>query len=180
MDRMSSAPESLAAPAVRSAEERRRAERFAAEHGLDYVDLIQSRIDTDLFHSIPFDLMLRYGFVPIERLPGRLAVALKDPLDVARIDELELQLGSPLEVRVADPAAIDEILQKSESTQRVLDEATEEFRIQLVQEDEQGEEVLSLDRITTDASPIIKLVDSTILNAIQRRASGPRPPAGSC
>ncbi|HSM14041.1 MAG TPA: GspE/PulE family protein [Thermoanaerobaculia bacterium] len=168
---MSSAPESLAAPAVRSAEERRRAERFAAEHGLDYVDLIQSRIDTDLFHSIPFDLMLRYGFVPIERLPGRLAVALKDPLDVARIDELELQLGSPLEVRVADPAAIDEILQKSESTQRVLDEATEEFRIQLVQEDEQGEEVLSLDRITTDASPIIKLVDSTILNAIQRRAS---------
>jgi len=171
MDRLTSPPEDLAAPGALAAEQRRHAEQFAADHGLEFIDLVHARIDTDLFHSISFDLMLRYGFVPLERLPGRLAVTLKDPLDVARIDELELQLGSPLEIRVADPAAIDEILQKSESTQRVLDQATEEFRIQLVQEDEQGEEVLSLDRITTDSSPIIKLVDSTILNAIQRRAS---------
>jgi type IV pilus assembly protein PilB len=154
-----------------AAAERAAAEAFAATHGLDFVDLASARLDTDLFHSIPFDLMLRYGFVPIERLPGRLVVALKDPTDVAGIDELELLLGSPLEIRVAAASAVDEILQKSESTQRVLDQATEDFRIQLVQEDEQGDEVLSLDRITADASPIIKLVDSTLLNAIQRRAS---------
>ena len=171
MDGVTHPPEALAAPTVRRAAERERAEALARDHGLAFVDLAHARIDTDLFHSIPFDLMLRYAFVPLERLPGRLAVALKDPTDVARVDELELLLGSPLEIRVAAPAAVDEILQKSESTQRVLDEATEEFRIQLVQEDEQGEEVLSLDKITADASPIIKLVDSTILNAIQRRAS---------
>jgi type IV pilus assembly protein PilB len=157
--------------ARQAAAERAAAEAFAATHGLEFVDLASTRLDTDLFHSIPFDLMLRYGFVPIERLPGRLAVALKDPTDVAGIDELELLLGSPLEIRVAAASAVDEILQKSESTQRVLDQATEDFRIQLVQEDEQGDEVLSLDRITADASPIIKLVDSTLLNAIQRRAS---------
>ncbi len=154
-----------------AAAERTAAEAFARGHGLEFVDLASTRLDTDLFHSIPFDLMLRYGFVPIERLPGRLVVALKNPTDVAGIDELELLLGSPLEIRVAAASAVDEILQKSESTQRVLDQATEDFRIQLVQEDEQGEEVLSLDRITADASPIIKLVDSTLLNAIQRRAS---------
>ncbi|MBP1643619.1 MAG: epsE 2 [Acidobacteria bacterium] len=171
MDSVTNPAEALAAPTVRRAAERDRAQGFAREHGLEFIDLAHARIDTDLFHSIPFDLMLRYGFVPLERLPGRLAVALKEPTDVARVDELELLLGSPLEIRVAEPAALDEILQKSESTQRVLDEATEEFRIQLVQEDDQGEEVLSLDRITADASPIIKLVDSTILNAIQRRAS---------
>jgi type IV pilus assembly protein PilB len=171
MERLTRPSAELAAPASRLAAERERAEAFARDHGLDFVDLGHARIDTDLFHSTPFDLMLRYGFVPLERLQGRIAVALKDPTDVARIDELELLLGSPLEIRVASAAAIDEILQKSESTQRVLDEATEEFRIQLVQEDDQGEEVLSLDRITADASPIIKLVDSTILNAIQRRAS---------
>jgi len=171
VDGVTHPPEALAAPTVRRAAERERAEALARDHGLAFVDLAHARIDTDLFHSIPFDLMLRYAFVPLERLPGRLAVALKDPTDVARVDELELLLGSPLEIRVAAPAAVDEILQKSESTQRVLDEATEEFRIQLVQEDEQGEEVLSLDKITADASPIIKLVDSTILNAIQRRAS---------
>jgi type II secretory ATPase GspE/PulE/Tfp pilus assembly ATPase PilB-like protein len=171
MERLTRPDNALAAPASRLAAEQERAQTFARDHGLEFVDLGHARIDTDLFHSTPFDLMLRYGFVPLERLQGRLAVALKDPTDVARIDELELLLGSPLEIRVASAPAIDEILQKSESTQRVLDEATEEFRIQLVQEDEQGEEVLSLDRITADASPIIKLVDSTILNAIQRRAS---------
>jgi len=171
MDRMTPTADGLAAASARVGAERARAEQFAREHGLEFVDLARARIDTDLFHSIPFDLMLRYGFVPLERLEGRLAAALKEPSDVARLDELELLLGTPLEVRVAVPAEIDEILQKSETTQRVLDQATEDFRIQLVQEDEQGEEVLSLDRITADASPIIKLVDSTILNAIQRRAS---------
>jgi type IV pilus assembly protein PilB len=153
------------------AEGRERARELAHRHGLGYVELGDIRIDPDLFHSIPFDLMLRYSVVPLERRGSRLVVAMKDPTDVAKIDELELQLGLPLEIRVAAPDAIDEILQKSESTQRVLDQATEEFRIQLVQEDERGEEVLSLDRITADGSPIIKLVDSTILNAIQRRAS---------
>ncbi|HEU5162351.1 MAG TPA: GspE/PulE family protein, partial [Thermoanaerobaculia bacterium] len=77
----------------------------------------------------------------------------------------------PVEVRVGTAGAIEEILQKSESSQRVLDEATEDFRLQLVQEDDEGEEVLSIDRISADTSPIIKLVDSTIFNAIQRRAS---------
>jgi len=158
-------------PARRAAEARQRAIELAERHGLTFADLENARIDADLFHSIPFDLMLRYGFVPLERAKGRLVIAMKDPTEVAKIDELELQLGSPLEIRVASPPALDLILEKSESTQRVLDEATEEFRIQLVQEDDSGEEVLSLDRITADASPIIKLVDSTILNAIQRRAS---------
>jgi type IV pilus assembly protein PilB len=157
--------------ATRAAEEQALARELARRHGLVFVELGELHLEADLFHSIPFDLMLRYGFVPIERAKGRLIIAMKDPTDVVRIDELELQLGTALEIRVAAPQLIDEILQKSESTQRVLDQATEEFRIQLVQEDERGEEVLSLDRITADASPIIKLVDSTVLNAIQRRAS---------
>jgi hypothetical protein len=134
--------------ATRVAEEQAQARELALRHGLLFVELGDLHLEADLFHSIPFDLMLRYGFVPIERAKGRLVIAMKDPTDVVRIDELELQLGTALEIRVAAPQLIDEILQKSESTQRVLDQATEEFRIQLVQEDERGEEVLSLDRIT--------------------------------
>jgi len=164
-------PELLEGGVLRSADERARARALAERHGLEFVDLDRFRIDSDLFHSIPFELMLRYGFLPQEQLPGRIAVVLKDPTDVGKIDELELLLGQPLELRVGVAAAIDEILQKSESTQRVLEEATEDFRIQLVQDNEEGEEVLSIDRITADSSPVIKLVDSTVFNAIQRRAS---------
>ncbi len=159
------------ASALRSADERRAAEELAGRHGLEFVDLEHFRIDNDLFHTIPFELMLRYGFIPQAQLAGRIALVMKDPKDVGRLDELELLLGQPVEVRVGVPSAIEEILQKSESTQRVLEEATEDFRIQLVQEDDQGEEILSIDSITADSSPVIKLVDSTVFNAIQRRAS---------
>ena len=156
----------------RVAAERREAEAFAARYGLEFVDLGRFRIDNDLFRRIPFDLMLRYGFVPEAQLDGRLAVVMADPSDVVKNDEMEMLLGQPVEVKVGVRSTIDEILQKSESAQRVLDEASEDFRIQLVQEDEDGEEILSIDRITTDtSSPIIKLVDSTMFNAIQRRAS---------
>ncbi len=157
--------------AVAGASELRDARELADTHGLDFVDMADFRIDNDLFRSIPFDLMLRYDFVPQEQLQGRLAVVMADPTDVTRLDELEFLLGQPVEVRVGVRSAIAEILQRSESAQRVLDEATEDFRLQLVGEDEEGEEVLSIDRITSDASPIIRLVDSTIFNAIQRRAS---------
>ena len=53
----------------------------------------------------------------------------------------------------------------------MLDEATEEFQIQVLKEDETGEDNLTVERLTSDISPIIRLVDSTIFTAIQRRAS---------
>jgi type IV pilus assembly protein PilB len=156
---------------ARLAQERLEAETFAARYGLEFVDVTHFRIDNDLFRRVPFELMLRYGFIPEAQLDGRISVVMADPSDVVKIDEMELLLGQPVEVKVGVRSAIEEILQKSESAQRVLDEASEDFRIQLVQEDEEGEEILSIDRITADTSPIIKLVDSTMFNAIQRRAS---------
>ncbi len=157
--------------AARRASERREAQDIAERYGLDLVDMRHFRIDNDLFRSIPFDLMLRYGFIPQAQLQGYLAIVMADPRDVTKLDELELLLGQPVEVKVGVRSAVEEILQKSESAQRVLEEATEDFRIQLVQEDAEGDAVLSIDRISADTSPIIKLVDSTIFNAIQRRAS---------
>src|SRR5437764_5505630 len=157
--------------AVRTGEAAR-AQRQASEYGFDYVDLEHFQVDHDLFRNIPLDLMIRYQFLPEKRENGHIAVVVGDPTDVLKLDELELLLGAPLKVKVASPAAIRDKLQKSESTQRVLDEATEGFRMQLVGEDEEGEETLTIDSITQqESSPIIKLVDSIVFNAIQRRAS---------
>jgi len=156
---------------ARMAEERREAIEMAQRFGMEFVDAHQVRIDNELLRRIPFDLMLRYEFIPEAQLPGRISVVMADPSDVVKLDELELLLGQPVEAKVGVASALQEILQKSESAQRVLDEASEDFRLQLVQEDEDGGEVLSIDRINADTSPIIKLVDSTLFNAIQRRAS---------
>src|SRR5262249_972863 len=99
------------------------AERLAERLGLEYVDLAHFPIDPDLFPSIPVDLMFRYNFVPRHRTETGLQVVVADPTDVLMIDELELLLGTSIEVCVGTPTAIQEILKKSESSQRVLEEA---------------------------------------------------------
>ena len=144
---------------------------LAERLGLPYVDLLSFRVDADLFRSIPVEWMLRYNFVPESRTERVLTIICADPADVVRLDELEMLVGLPLRLKVGSRAAIADILQKSESSQRVLDEATEDFRMQLVSEDDDGEETLTIGSISQDASPIIKLVDSVVFNAIQRRAS---------
>ncbi len=151
--------------------EEAQARQLAEEFGMEFVDVRNFRIQNDLFRRVPFDLMLRYTFIPQEQLVGRMMVVMADPTDVRRLDELELLLGQPVEVKIGAKSAIEEILTKSESAQRVLDEATEDFRLQIVQGEGDDAEVLSIDSITQDQSPIIKLVDSTLFNAIQRRAS---------
>src|SRR4026209_1674984 len=150
------------------------ARRLAERYRLEFVDMDTFRIDQDLFRSIPADLMLRYGFVPYRREgpDGRLLkIVVSDPRDLPMIDELGVLLATPITVTVGARSAIESILKKSENSQRVLDNATAGFQIQLLKEDDNGDENLSVERLTSDISPVIKLVDSTIFTAIQRRAS---------
>jgi type IV pilus assembly protein PilB len=147
------------------------ARRLAERYRLEFVDMAQFRIDSELFRSIPADLMLRYGFVPWRREGRALVIVVSDPTDLPMIDELSALLGTPLKVTVGAGAAIQAILKKSESSQRVLEQATEGFEIQLLKEDEAGDDSLTVERLTSDISPVIRLVDSTIFRALQSRAS---------
>src|SRR5947199_10039686 len=161
-------------PAVTDAEQRAELEQerqLAERYRLEFVDMDTFRIDQDLFRSIPADLMLRYGFVPHRRVGKTLEIVVSDPTDLPMIDELGVLLSTPIKVAVGPKSAIESILKKSESSQRVLEEATESFQLQILKEDESGDEALTVEKLTSDASPIIRLVDSTIFTAIQRRAS---------
>jgi type II secretory ATPase GspE/PulE/Tfp pilus assembly ATPase PilB-like protein len=149
----------------------RKAEELAARIGLPFDPLDEFHVDVDLFRTIPIETMIHYEFLPMASDGEVLKVVMADPSDVVGLNELELALARPLDVTVSPRKRIADILEKSESTQRVLDEATEGFSMQIVQEDEDGEGVLSIDRITADQSPIIRLVDTILFNAIQRRAS---------
>jgi type II secretory ATPase GspE/PulE/Tfp pilus assembly ATPase PilB-like protein len=171
-------PEALAIDdAVEVSAEERGAEeqatrRLAERYRLEFLDMHEFRIDQELFRSIPADLMLRYGFVPYRRDGKSLMIVVSDPTDLPMIDELSVILGTQVKVMVGARSAIEGMLKKSESSQRVLDEATEEFQIQVLKaEDETGEDNLTVERLTSDNSPIIRLVNSTIFTAIQRRAS---------
>jgi type IV pilus assembly protein PilB len=152
-------------------EEEKNARAMAERLGLPFDPLHEFHVDPELFRTIPVEVMLRYQFLPLRAEGDILYVVMADPSDVVSLNEVELALARSLEVTVAPSSRIADILEKSESTQRVLDEATEGFSMQLVQEAEDGEEILSIDRIAADSSPMIRLVDSILFNAIQRRAS---------
>jgi type IV pilus assembly protein PilB len=148
------------------------ARRWADRYGLPFVDLASMPVQADLFRAIPAELMLAYRFVPYRRSGDVLEIAICDPSLVMRADELEWRLGSKVRFVFTTPSAIEALLKRSESSQRVLEEATQTFRAQVVhEEEEEAEEVLTIDRLTTDASPVVRLVDSIIFNALQRRAS---------
>jgi type IV pilus assembly protein PilB len=147
------------------------ARRLASRYELEFVDLEHFHIDHALFRSIPADLMLRYGFVPYRRDGHTLLIVVSDPRDLQTIDEVGVQLGTPIRVCVGTASAIQAILKKSESSQRVLEEATEGFQMQILRDEDGSEEHLTVDKLTSDASPVIRLVDSMVFTALQRRAS---------
>ena len=162
-----STEQSAAEQAAEIAQARRLAERYR----LPFLDLAHFNIDHDLFRTIPAELMLRYGFVPYGREGNTLVIVISDPTDIPMIDELGMLLGSPIRAMVAPASAIQAILKKSESSTRVLEDATESFQLQILHENEEGDEQLTVEKMTADTSPVIRLVDTTIYTAIQRRAS---------
>src|SRR6266498_4855886 len=150
---------------------------LARRYRYPYIDLSPSHqaspIQDEILNELPIELMLRYQFVPLRRDGKRLHVAIADPTDLQRLDELSSALQTRIVPYVTTAEAIELILRRGDATQRVLREAASDFRISLIKETENGEEVLDLDRLATDAdmSPIVKLVDTIIFNALESRAS---------
>ncbi len=149
------------------------AQALAEQRGLRYVDLMDFRIGARFFETIPVDLMQRYQFVPVEESSEVLVVAMTDPNNLPAIDELEMILDRAVEISVSTPTAIEAVLKRSGSSEQVMHAVSEDFKLHIVKEQEngEGEEILSLESIDKDESPIIKLMHTTIFDAIQRRAS---------
>jgi type IV pilus assembly protein PilB len=147
------------------------AQALSEQRDLRYLDLSNFHVNAMFFEKIPVDLMQRYQFVPVEENGEVLVVAMTDPNNLPAIDELEMILNRVLEIRVSTPSAIQAVLKRSGSSEQALHAVSEDFKFQIVKEQEDGEEVLSLESIDKDESPIIKLMHTTIFDAIQRRAS---------
>jgi type IV pilus assembly protein PilB len=168
--------ESSTAQLLSSSSPEQRARELAARYRCEFVDLRDYHLDAELFKSVPVDLMFRYSFVPLEEHEGTLRIAIADPSKLMMIDEIGLLLNRRVKTRVATLTQINDILKKTEQSQRVLEEASEGFVLDVVREDEGGgDENITIDRITAtaeaDVSPIIRLVDTTIFTALQKRAS---------
>jgi len=148
------------------------AQALAEQFHLPFVNLEEFVPVSDLTADISSALLLKYRVLPLRKEEAGLAIAVADPTDVAALDELELQLETRLLVHVAPAGKIQKILERGDlGSKQVLREVSEDFKLQLVKETDKGEEVLSIEKLTADTSPIIRLIDSTLYDALNKRAS---------
>lgn len=147
------------------------AKALAEQYGLPYDPLTDFRVDQQFYESISVKLMQRHPFVPMGERAGVLTIAIADPQNVLGFDELELLIGKPLARVVSSRTAILSALERSEGSSQALRELEAEYRSVLVKEDDRGEEVLTVNHVAEDQSPAVKLLDSILLSAMQRRAS---------
>ncbi len=152
--------------------ERHEAARRAQELGVPFVELELSTVDRDLITEIPLELMVRHAFLPLARTDdGGLEVALADAGDIANIDAIEGLLNVPVHVRAAAAGDIEQALRHAGAGERILEEVRRGFEEQIDTAEHQ-EEGITLARLATgEDPPIVRLLNTTILNALERRAS---------
>ncbi len=156
------------------ADERSQAEALARRYRAKFVDLKNFKIQHDLLRTVPVELMFRYNFVPIEQQPDTTVIAVSDPSQLMVLDEIAGLLGRRITAHVATLSQITDLLKKTEQSQRVLDEASEGLTFDVLNGEDNSDENISIEKLTSEAedvSPIIRLVDTTIFTALERRAS---------
>src|SRR6201996_2407803 len=154
-------------------DERSQAEQLARRYRAEFADLKHFKIQHDLLRTVPVELMFRFNFVPLEMRGDVLVIAVSDPSKLMMLDEISGLLGHRIEPRVASPSQITDLLKKTEQSQRVLDEASEGLTFDVLTGEENQDESISIEKLAgdEDLSPIIRLVDTTIFTALERRAS---------
>ena len=125
--------------------------------------------DASVWAEVPLELMVKHRCVPVRREGGRLVLAFAALDDVLVVDEVEFHLGRPVEAVLAPAARVADLLKRHRGGDLMLERAGESLRVQLVGDDD-AERNVDVGTLPAD-SPVVRLVDSLILGAIDRRAS---------
>jgi len=125
-----------------------KAKEMAEKYKISYIDLSDVPINRELVQSFPVDFLYRSKFIPFEENGNSVKIAVSDPSDISVIDSIESFLGKKVNVFVSSERGIFEALRKSEA-----------------------EDTISAEKLADQDGSIIKLVNSIIFTAVQRRAS---------
>jgi type IV pilus assembly protein PilB len=145
------------------------------ESGLPPVDLKKVTVTPDIMEYLPQDLASYYGVVPLSRIGKILTVAVANPFDVVKLDDVEIVTGCDLRPVVSTEGAIRSAIERFYSpgekvVENILDQAGE-IDLELTEARPEEEEDLS-DLISgNEASPVVKLVNLIIYQAVRERAS---------
>ncbi|MGZ4961709.1 MAG: GspE/PulE family protein [Limisphaerales bacterium] len=145
------------------------AQAKAAHFGYEFVNLGELRLTDDIIATVPRHVAKRYRAIPVTRTDTSIVIALADPSDLDTIDSLQRLLNAELELRVALPEDIDAALEKyygakDDQVGTIIQEITESEVEIVTQTGDDG------NTVEADA-PIIKLVNTLIVEAFKARAS---------
>jgi type IV pilus assembly protein PilB len=124
--------------------------------------------DPTLWAEVPLELLVRFGCVPLRREGERIVLAFGALDDETKLDEIEFLLERPVEAVLAPPERVAAALRRHRGGEMLLEQASEGLRLQLVADDETA---AIEEKLLPAESPIVRLVDSLVLGAIDRRAS---------
>ncbi len=148
------------------------AEALAEQFNFPYVDLQRFSVSPELFEFIPATEAHQYGALPY-RLDGDvLEVVIADPLDLSLHDRLERLCDRPIRLALSSKPAIEAALKRSGGSAEILKDVSEDFRLVIIKEGEEGkEQTVSLETLGDTSSPVIKLVNTLLVAALGKRAS---------
>lgn len=153
-------------------DEEKSARHLAERYRVPYLDLYSYPLNREFIQSFPVEFLHRLNFIPLEDSGKSIKIAVADPSDIAAIDSIESFLGKKVEIYGSSRRAIQEALRRSETAMQVLKDVTEGFISGVVERiKEEDEEILSIEKLAEQDGSIIKLVNTIIFSAVQKRAS---------
>lgn len=150
----------------------------AEELNLPPIDLSRVRVSQEILECVPQDVATSYCIMPISRIGDLLTVAVADPFDVLKLDDLRLVTRCEVRPVVSTETAIRQAIQRfynpgEKEVSELLDDVTEEAVEHQAPAAEENDLSISVNELMSDASqsPVVKLVNVLILQAIKGRAS---------
>jgi type IV pilus assembly protein PilB len=145
---------------------------FAELFHLPYEDVTGLTVSPELFAKLPAAQAYQLGVAPIRYAGATLEVATSNPFDLHLSEKLEHLTKSNVRLVLASATSIQSLLKQSQGTTEVLKGVSEDFRLVMIKETDEGkEQTVSLETANDASSPVVKLINTLLIDAMSRRAS---------
>lgn len=130
--------------------------------GIPHINILQYPIEQDVIQLVPRELAKRHQALPFRKEGNKLYVAMADPMDYFAIEEIRMATGFQIVPGIATKDALFRMITKYYDLQESIEEVLDDFS---------PEEEIEESGITDDDSPIVRMVNQIITNAVAQRAS---------
>ncbi|MCC6670149.1 MAG: Flp pilus assembly complex ATPase component TadA [Planctomycetes bacterium] len=141
---------------------------------LPAIDLGRLKVNKEVLDAVPMDVAKDYKIFPIDRIGTILTIAVANPFDVVKLDDIRIITGCQLRPVISTEEAIEKILgqayRSDEETVGDILGSFEDADLEL-KETESEDEGMDLSAISDEASPVVKMVNKIIAEAVASGAS---------